>query len=200
MEPRFLFPDGAQEFVNKVKSKCQVCAACNLANYSLAGDQQWTPIPDRPMEYVSMDIFSMPEVKVGKDTYDCLVIVVDHHSGYLVAVPSKKKGLTAKEVAEKMIKHWLTIFDVPSTICSENAPHFTGGWFKAICVYMGVRHATSVAHLSRPDGQAEVAGCQVFKRLHNPTCSFGSGTSHSGFTWFNPVELGRGAVEPLNRG
>ena len=35
---------------------------------------------------------------------------------------------------------------------------------------------------------------------HKPTCSFGSGTSHSGFTRFNPVELGRGAVEPLNRG
>ena len=33
-----------------------------------------------------------------------------------------------------------------------------------------------------------------------PTCSFGSGTSHSGFTRFNPVELGRGPVEPLNRG
>ena len=34
----------------------------------------------------------------------------------------------------------------------------------------------------------------------SPTCSFGSGTSHSGFTRFNPVEFGRGAVEPLNRG
>ena len=33
-----------------------------------------------------------------------------------------------------------------------------------------------------------------------PTCSFGSGTSHSGFTRFNPVELRRGAVETLNRG
>ena len=33
-----------------------------------------------------------------------------------------------------------------------------------------------------------------------PMCSFGSGTSHSGFTRLNPVKLGRGAVEPLNRG
>ena len=33
-----------------------------------------------------------------------------------------------------------------------------------------------------------------------PACSFESGTSHSGFPRFNPVELGRGAVEPLNRG
>ena len=63
----------------------------------------------------------MPEVKDGKDTYNCVVIVVDRHSGYLVAVPAKKKGLTAKEVAEKMIKHCLTIFDIPATICSDNA-------------------------------------------------------------------------------
>ena len=30
---------------------------------------------------------------------------------------------------------------------------------------MGVRHATSVAHLSRSDGQAEVAGCEVLQRF-----------------------------------
>ena len=165
MEPRFLFPHGARELLNKVQSHCQVCAACNPANYSLAGDQQWTPIPVRPMESVSMDVFSMPEVKVGKDTCDCVVIVVDRHLGYLVAIPAKKKGLTANEVAEKMIKHWLTIFDISATICGDNAPQFTGGWFKAIRAYMGVRHATSVAHLSGSNGGAELAGRQVFERL-----------------------------------
>ena len=165
MEPRFLFPHGVRELLNKVKSHCQVCAACNPANYSLAGDQQWTPIPDKPMEPVSMDVFSIPKVKLGKVTYDCVVIVVDRHSGYLVVVPAKKKGLTAKEVAEKMIKHWLTICDIPATICSDNAPQFTGGWFKAMCAYMGVRHARSVAHLSRSNGRAEAAGRQVFERL-----------------------------------
>ena len=41
---------------------------------------------------------------------------------------------------------------------------------------------------------------QLTYRTHNPACSFGSDTSHSGFTRFNPVEHGRGAVEPLNRG
>ena len=47
----------------------------------------------------------MSEVNVGKNTYDCVVIVVDRHSRYLVAARAKKKGLTAKEMAEKMIKH-----------------------------------------------------------------------------------------------
>ena len=94
-----------------------------------------------------MDVFSMPEVKVGKDTYGCVFIVVHRHLGYLVAVPAKKNGLTSKEVAEKMIKHWLTICNIPATIWSDNAPHFTGGWFKAMCAYRGVRRATSVGHL-----------------------------------------------------
>ena len=74
-----------------------------------------------------MDAFYMHEVKVGKDTYDCVVIVVDRHSGYLVAIPAKKKGPTAKEMADKMIKRWLTIFDIPVTICSDDTPQFTGG-------------------------------------------------------------------------
>ena len=154
-----------QELPNKVKSHCQVCAACNPANYSLAGDQQGRLIPDGPMESVSMDAFSMPEVKVGRGTYECVVIVVDRHSRYLVAVLAKKKGLRAKDVADKMIKHRLTMWNMPTTFCSDNAPQFTARWFKAMCAYMGVRHATSVAHLSRSNGRAEVAGRQVFERL-----------------------------------
>ena len=166
MEPRILFPDGAGELLNKVKSPCQVCVPCNPANYSLAGDQQRRPIRDRPLESVSMDVFSMPEVKVGKDTYDCVVIVVNRHLGYSVAVPAKKEGPTARKVAEKMIKHWLTIFHLPTTICSDNALQFTGGWFKAMCAYMGVLHATSVAHLRCANGRAKVASRQVFEGLH----------------------------------
>ena len=48
------------------------------------------------------------------------------------------------------------------------------------------------------DVASQVAALRL--QLHYPTCSFGSGTSHSGFTRFNPVELGSGAVEALDRG
>ena len=59
-----------------------------------------------------------------------MVLCVDRHSGYVVAVPARKKGLLAKEVAVMMIRHWLTVFDIPRTICSDRGPQFTGGWFK----------------------------------------------------------------------
>ena len=76
-------------------------------------------MPDQPMESVAMDVFSMPEVHIGKETFDCVVLCVDRHSGYVVAVPARKKGLLAKEVAVMMIRHWLTVFDIPRTICSD---------------------------------------------------------------------------------
>ena len=44
-----------------------------------------------------------------------------------------------------MIKHWFTIFNIPAMICSGGPPQFTGRWFKAMCAYMGIRHATSPA-------------------------------------------------------
>ena len=101
-----------------------------------------------------MDVFSMPEVHIGKETCDCLVLCVD-----------RKRGLLAKEVAVMMIRHWLTVFDICRTIRSDRGPHFTGGWFKAMCSLMGIRHAKSVAYLSRSNGRAEVAGRQLFEKL-----------------------------------
>ena len=112
-----------------------------------------------------MDVFSMPEVHIGKETFDCVVLCVDRHSGYVVAVPARKKGLLAKEVAVMMIRHWLTVFDIPRTICSDRGPQFTGGWIKAMCSLMGIRHAKSVAYLTWSNGRAEVTGRQLFEKL-----------------------------------
>ena len=151
--------------IKKVRKGCSVCQACNPDNRNVKGEPQWTPVPDQPMESVAMDVFSMPEVHIGKETFDCVVLCVDRHSGYVVAVPARKKGLLAKEVAVMMIRHWLTVFDIPRTICSDRGPQFTGGWFKAMCSLMGIRHAKSVAYLSRSNGRAEVAGRQLFEKL-----------------------------------
>ena len=151
--------------IKKVRKGCSVCQACNPDNRNVPGEAQWTPVPDQPMESVAMEVFSMPEVHIGKETFDCVVLCVDRHSGYVVAVPARKKGLLAKEVAVMMIRHWLTVFDIPRTICSDRGPQFTGGWFKAMCSLMGIRHAKSVAYLSRSNGRAEVAGRQLFEKL-----------------------------------
>ena len=156
---------GSYNAIKKVRKGCSVCQACNPDNRNVQGEAQGTPVPEQPMESLAMDVFSMPEVHIGKETFDCLVLCVDRHSGYVVAVPARKEGLLAKEVAVMMIRHWLTVFDIPRTICSDRGPQFSGGWFKAMSSLMGIRQAKSVAYLSRSSGRAEVAGRQLFEKL-----------------------------------
>ena len=139
---------GLYTAIKKVRKSCSVCHACNPDNRNVKGGAQLTPVPDEPMESVAMDVFSMPEVHIGKETFDCVVLCVDRHSGYIVAVPARKKGLLAKEVAVMMIGHRLTVFDIPRTICSDRGPRFTGGWFKAMCFLMGIRHAISAGPMA----------------------------------------------------
>ena len=152
LEWRFKFPPGYYAILDRYCSDCAVCRATKSPNHSTAGNPVYTAIPEAPMRSVAMDVFAMPEVNVEGETYDCVILAVDRHSGYIVAVPGKKSkkkdkrdkhgvGLQAKTVANAMIRHWLTIFDVPAVICSDRGSQFVGTWFKTMCKHMGIPHA-----------------------------------------------------------
>ena len=180
LEWRFKFPPGYYAILDKYCSDCAVCRATKSPNHSTAGNPLYTAIPEAPMRSVAMDVFAMPEVTVEEETYDCVILAVDRHSGYIVAVPGKKSkkkdkkdkhgvGLQAKTVANAMIRHWLTIFDVPAVVCSDRGSQFVRTWFRTMCKHMGIRHAKTVAYHSRSNGRAEVAGRQMierFRQLH----------------------------------
>ena len=163
LEWRFKYPPGYYAILHRYCSDCAVCRATKSANHSTSGNPVYTAILEAPMRSVAMDVFAMPEVTVEGETYDCVILAVDRHSGYIVAVPGKKSkkkdkkdkhgvGLQAKTVANAMIRHWLTIFDVPAVICSDRGSQFVGTWFKTTCKHMGTRHAKTVAYHSRSNG------------------------------------------------
>ena len=176
LEWRFKFPPGYYAILDKYCSDCAVCRATKSPYHSTACNRVYTAIPEAPMRSVAMDVFAMPEVTTDAETYDCVILAVDRHSGYILAVPGKKSkkkdkkdkhrvGLQAKTFANAMIRHWLTIFDVPAVICSDRGSQFVGTWFKAMCKHMGIRHAKTVAYHSRSNGWAEVAGQQMFEKF-----------------------------------
>ena len=173
---RFEFPPGYYAILNRYCNDCAVCRAIKSPNHSTAGNPVYTAIPEAPMRSIAMDVVAMPEVTVEGEKYDCIISAVDRHSGYIVAVPGKKSkkkdkkdkhgvGLQAKTVAQAMIWHWLTIFDVPAVICSDRGSQFVGSRFKSMCKHMGIRHAKTVAYHSRSNGRAEVAGRQMFEKF-----------------------------------
>ena len=97
MQLRFEVDDiGLYNAIKQIKKGCSLCQACNPDNRSHQGEAQWTLIPDQPMESVAMDVLFMPEVHIGKEAFDCVVVCVDRHSGYVVAVPARKKGVASQ--------------------------------------------------------------------------------------------------------
>ena len=90
LEWRFKFPPGYYALLDKYCSDCAVCRATKSPTHSTAGNPVYTAIQEAPMRSVAMDVFAMPEVTVDGETYDCVILGVDRHSGYTVAVPGKK--------------------------------------------------------------------------------------------------------------
>ena len=74
-------------------------------------------------------------------------------------------GLQVKTVVQAMIRHLLTVFDVPAVICSDRGTQFVGAWFHTMCKHMGGRYAETVAYHSRSNRTAEVAGRQLFEKI-----------------------------------
>ena len=149
LEWRFDFPLGYYVILNRYCNDCAVCRVTKSPNHSTAGDLVYTATPEAPMRSIAMDVLPMPEVRVEGEKYDSNISATDRHSGYIVAVPGKKSkkkdrkdkhGVRhqAKTVAQAMIWHWLTIFDVPVVICSDRGSQFVGSWFKSMCKHMGI--------------------------------------------------------------
>ena len=82
--------------IKKVRKGCSVCQSCNPDNRNVKGEAQWTPVPDQPMESVAMDVFSMPEVHIGKETFDCVALCVDSAQRLRSSRSGTQKGVACQ--------------------------------------------------------------------------------------------------------
>jgi len=170
MENRFAFanPQEANQFTQWVSSQCETCQACQRAT-QLKGPIQPTPIPKAVMHSVALDLFRMSQTVVGQQTFDTMIVCVDRHSGWIVAIPMLYKGTTGETVAKEMLKQQWRPFGVPALVTSDQGSHFISSWWQNLCAGMGVRQVYSQAYHHQANGRAEVAGQQlmeVLRKLH----------------------------------
>ena len=170
--PRYYFvpqePFGPH--IRRVKEQCLVCQASERPFWKVKGPIEFYPIPERAMASVSLDVFSMPEVQWDHQTYDCILLCVDRLSGWVLAKPSTKLGLTAKKAAHLMMDGGWEAFGVPTTITSDMGAQFVGQWWKTMCARLGIRQAYSQAHRPQANGRAERAGQQLIELLKKIEC------------------------------
>ena len=160
MELRFEFPPtvGVAKVLDRVRKNCLVCQASHPPNWSVKQPIVMTPIPPRVMSSVCLDVFSMPEVEWEGVTYDAFLLCVDRHSGWTIARPTQKAGLTGEKAAHLLLDSSWGELGVPSVITTDQGAQFTSQWFQTMCGRLGIRLAFSQAHRPQANGRAEVAG------------------------------------------
>ena len=121
------------------------------------------------MTSVCLDIPDLPGVEYEGEYYDAMVICVDRHSGWIVARPTQRLGITGKKAAQLMINSSWGEMGVPSIITCDRGSQFVSGWWTTMCARLGIRRAFAQAHRSNTNGRAEVAVRMVqdtLRKLH----------------------------------
>ena len=142
----------------RVRQECQVCQACLRPNWALKGPISMTPILPRVMASVCLDIFAMPMVEWDREFYNGILLCVDRHSGWIVARPKPRHGLTGRQAANLMLDTSWGEMGIPSVITSDQGSQFVSQWWQTMCCRLGVRQAFSQAYRPQANGRAEVAG------------------------------------------
>jgi hypothetical protein len=148
----------AEKLAETIPGQCETCQAHNPTNLQLKGTIEPSIVPPTLGESVSIDIFDMPNATWNGESFDAMAVCVDRGSGWTVAVPQLRKGLTAKKVAIAMYRDWWEPFGIPSIITSDRGPQFAGAWWTTICAQVGIRRAYSQAYHHQANGRAEVIG------------------------------------------
>ena len=91
---------------------------------------------------VALDVFQLHKVVFNGKEYDCMVVCVDRHSGWMFAVPCLYKGLTGAKVAQAMVEQWRP-FGMPSIITSDQGAPFVSAWWKTMCGQLGLNSSHS---------------------------------------------------------
>ena len=140
-----------------IKKLCLVCQACKQPTWALTGQMAMTPLLPRVWFSVSLDVCFLPPTTYEGENYDCYLLCVDRHSGWMVARPTLEEGLTGRKAAQLLLDNSWGELGVPSIITTDLGTQFVSEWWKHMCARLGIRHARAEAYRHQTNGKAESA-------------------------------------------
>ena len=96
---RFLLSSSPKKLISEVCNQCTVCQACKMSNRPSPDTLEHFPIPSSPFASLAMDFVELDPIKVDGQNFDSALVVVCCLSGYVIAIPTRKRGLDAAKLA-----------------------------------------------------------------------------------------------------
>ena len=165
MSPPLLFPFSPKKLMAEVIAQCPVCQSCKAPNRSGADTLEHFPIPSTPFSSLAMDFVELDSVKVDGQNFDSALIVVCRLSGYIIAIPTRKKGLDAAKLVRIFLERYVFFMGIPREIFSDNDHLITSEFFKTLCAQSGIEQHQGVIYRPQSNGRAEVAVVNALRRF-----------------------------------
>ena len=137
---------------------CQVCQAVKPRRGKAPGTMDFFPIPEDVFSSLCMDFLELESVK-GSDgkEYNYVLVIVCRLSGYIVAVPCQKSGLTAQSLAQLFLEKCICLMGLPNEIVSDQDHLISSKFFTTLCDLVGIQQHFSIIYRPKGNGRAEAA-------------------------------------------
>ena len=146
------------KMITKIRKECFTCQSSEVPNINMASPLHMNPVIEGFMSSVALDVFDMPSTTWLGQSYDCVLLCVDRASGWIVARPTTKLGLTGEKSAHQLLDSSWGELAVPALITSDQGAQFVSQWWRTVCSRLGIRQAYSQARRPQANGRAETAG------------------------------------------
>ena len=142
----------------KVCQHCQVCQAVKPRRGKAPWSMDFFSIPEDIFQSLCMDFLQLEPCK-GSDgiEYDCILVVVCRLSGYIVAIPCRKAGMTASELARIFLEYCVCFMGVPNEIVSDQDHLISSKFFSTLCDLLGIEQHFSIIYRPKGNGRAEAS-------------------------------------------
>ena len=171
--------------IDKVDRTCQNCQQLRRQTGKKQDTLTHYPVPENIFSSICIDFTEMPAVKIEGVQYDYLMVIVCRLSGYTMAVPYRKKGLTAEKAAALFLQNCVHIFGLPAEILSDVDHLITSHFFTCLCQQSGIRQHQSVIYRPKGNGRAETAVRLTIKSLRKILCA----VSHDSVNWVTALPI-----------
>jgi len=166
---RYIFSLSSKQLYDlcwQVCHHCQVCQAVKPRKGSVPGTMDFCPIPPDIFQSVCMDFVDLDPTRDSQgNLFDCCFVVVCRLSGYIVAVPCRKSGLTSKRIAEIFLEKCVSFMGIPNEIVSDNDHLISSSFFTTLCDLCGIEQHFSIIYRPKGNGRAEAAVKSVVSML-----------------------------------
>ena len=138
--------------IKNISQHVESCSLCRREKLTVDKYQlQTTEIPDQPFAKVGIDL--IVDLDVSHKGNKNILVVVDHLTGYPIAVPIPKKE--ASTVVDAFYEKVILEHTAPHIVLSDNGKEFANDTMAQLCDAFNIKHNFTSPYMPQSNGKTE---------------------------------------------